>query len=87
MGVREQLGGQGYSALRHGVVWGGAISPGLPVERGGHFPWVELGPGCPILFRIALKHPRLLCSILDGSGVVWKGLDMTGHNALILLIY
>ena len=54
---------------------------------GGHLPWVELGPGCLILFWIALKHPGLLCSILDGSGVVWKGLDMTGCYALILLIY
>ena len=30
-GVREQLGGQGNSALRYGVVWGRGTFPSLPL--------------------------------------------------------
>ena len=39
VGVREQLGGQGYSVLRYGVVWGVVKPLNLPLVGDDHFPW------------------------------------------------
>ena len=38
-GVREQLGGQGYSVLRYGVVWA-VVNPSISHWWGdNHYPW------------------------------------------------